>query len=203
MSERGTSTRKIARRLTSYAAHVLPHQRADWAKAMASELDHIRDDHSALRWAVGCLFASFIARAKFMVGKSISMRQAIAMLLLSVVGLLLAYGALVAAEAVSVTRLVLFLGNDVGIPGSLLRIAILSLTALPIAYFTGYGLRRWLPALSGRIILVVALLWVLFIGLLQVYVYAPAVLGASILKILFVVIPLVLAGYRNRPERVT
>ncbi len=89
------------------------------------------------------------------------------------------------------------------IPGTLLRIAILSLTAFPIAYLTGYGLIRWVPALSLRIILVVALLITLVIGLLQVYVYAPSVLGASILKILFVVIPLALAAYRNRPEQVT
>ena len=180
MSESGTSTRRIARRLTSFAAHVLPHKRADWAQAMVNELEHIPDDHSALRWAIGCLFTSVIARAKLMVLKSISIRQAIAISLLSVMGLLVVYGALVAAEALSVTPLILFLGNDVGVPGTLLRIAILSLTAFPIAYLTGYGLRRWAPALCGRIVLVVALLITLFIGLLQVYVYAPSVLARII-----------------------
>ena len=203
MSESGALIRRTARRLTSSAAGVLPSERADWAQAMVNELEHIPDDDSALRWAIGCLFTSFIARAKLMVGTNVSMRQATAILLLSVAGLLLVYGAVVAAEAVSVAPLVLFLGNDAGVPGALLRIAILSLTAFPIAYLTGYGLRRWVPVLSGRIIPVVAVLWTLFVVLLQVYLYAPSVLGASILKILFVVIPLVLAGYRNRPERVT
>ena len=76
------------------------------------------------------------------------------------------------------------------------------MTAVPIAYLTGYGLMRWVPALSLRIILVVALLYTLVIGLLQAYVYAPSVLGPSILKILLVVIPLALAGYRNRYKQV-
>lgn len=131
------------------------------------------------------------------------MRQAIAMLLLSVVGLFLVYGAVVAAEAVSTTALVSYLGNDVGLPGVVIRIVILSVTAFPIAYFTGYGLLRWVPALSLRIICVVALLYTLIIGSLQLYVYSTSSLGASMLKILFVVVPLALAGYRNRPEQVT
>ena len=201
MSDRAAATRRIARRLTSFAAHVLPPQRADWAQAMMNELEHIPDDDSALRWAIGCLFSSFIARARFMTLEGISMRQAIVILSLSVVGLLAVYGGVLAGEAASVTPLALYLGNNTAITGNLLRIAILSLTAFPVAYLTGYGLICWFPALSLRIIPVVALLYTLVIGLFQVYIYAPSVLGASILKVLFVVVPLGLVAYRNRPEQ--
>jgi hypothetical protein len=76
----------------------------------------------------------------------------------------------------------------------------LFLTAFPIAYLTGYGLIRWVPALSLRIIPVVALLYTLVIGLLQFYVYEPSALAATILKVVFVVVPLALVAYRNRPE---
>jgi hypothetical protein len=168
---------------------------------MVNELEHIPDDGFALRWAIGCLFTSLIERTKHMFVKSISIRRAVATSSLSVVGLLLVYAAVVAAEAITVTPLALFLANGAGIPRVLLRIAILSLTALPIAYLTGYALRKWVPALSGRIIPAVAVLWILIIALLQIYVYAPSVLGSSILKVLFVVIPLRLAAYRDQPER--
>ncbi len=203
MSHPASSSRRIARRLTSLAAHVLPHKRADWAQAMVNELEHIPDDHPALRWAIGCLITSFFARATLMIVENISMRQVIAILLLSVVGLLLVYGGLVAAEAVSVTPLALFLGNDVGVPGTLIRIVVLLVTAAPIAYLTGYGLTRWVPALSFRIIPVVALLITLLIALFQVYAPVPSLLGTSILMILSVAFPLALAAYRNRPEHVT
>lgn len=129
------------------------------------------------------------------------MRQIFAILLLSLLGLLLVYGSVVAAEAVSTTGLALFLRNDVGMPLTVFRIVILSLKAFPIAYLTGYGLIRWVPALSLLIIPVVALLYTLVIGLLQFYVYEPSALGATILKIVFVVVPLALVAYRNRPER--
>ena len=126
------------------------------------------------------------------------MRQILAILLLSLVGLVLVYGSVVAGEAVSTTRLALFLRNDIGIPVTLFRIAVLSLTAFPIAYLTGYGLIHWVPALSLRIIAVVALLYTLVVALLQFYVYEPSVLGATILKIVFVVGPLALVAYRSR-----
>jgi hypothetical protein len=37
---------------------VLPASRADWAKAMRAELDHLQDDEDALAWAMGCLVAA-------------------------------------------------------------------------------------------------------------------------------------------------
>lgn len=124
-----------------------------------------------------------------------------AILSLSLAGLILLYGSVVAGEAVATTLPALYLRDDVGVPVTLFRIAILSVTTLPMAYLIGYGLIRWVPALSLRVISVVALLFTLVVGLLQFYVYPPSVLGASILKIAFVVLPLAVVTYRSRPAQ--
>src|SRR5262245_61103829 len=131
------------------------------------------------------------------------MRQISAVLSLSLAGLSLVYGSVIVGEAVATTPPVLYLRKDVGVPVTLFRIAILSVTTLPMAYLIGYGLTRWVPALSLRVICGVALLFTLVIGLLQFYVYPPSVLGASILKVAFVVLPLAWVTYRsplNRPD---
>jgi hypothetical protein len=128
------------------------------------------------------------------------MRQITAILSLSLAGLILVYGSVVAGEVVATTRPALYLRDDAGVPVTLFRIAILSVTTLPIAYLLGYGVIRWVPSLSLRVISVVALLFTLVVGLLQIYVYPPSVLGASILKVAFVVLPLALVSYRNRPS---
>jgi hypothetical protein len=123
-------------------------------------------------------------------------------LVLSALGLLFLYASLVAAEALSTTALALSFSVDTGVTGNLYRAAILSVTALPIAYLTGWALTRWAPVLSRSIILVVAVLYTLVVALLQFYLYSPTVLGSSLLKVLFVVVPLALVGYRARPEHV-
>jgi hypothetical protein len=129
------------------------------------------------------------------------MRQMPAILSLSLAGLILLYGSVVAGEAVATTQSALYLRDDVGVPVTLFRIAILSVTTLPMAYLIGYGLIRWVPALSLCVISVIALLFTLVVGLLQFYVYQPSVLGASILKIAFVVLPLAVVTYRSRPAQ--
>jgi len=45
-----------------HAANVLPESRSVWAEAMISELEHIEGDFTALRWARGCVLASYIER---------------------------------------------------------------------------------------------------------------------------------------------
>ena len=45
-----------------HAANVLPESRSDWAQAMNNELEHVEDDFAALRWATGCILASYIER---------------------------------------------------------------------------------------------------------------------------------------------
>jgi hypothetical protein len=54
--------RQLAVRLVQHAACVMPGARSPWADAMRRELDYIKDDPAALRWALGCILASYRAR---------------------------------------------------------------------------------------------------------------------------------------------
>jgi hypothetical protein len=54
--------RRLAAKLAQHAAWVLPGARSPWADAMRRELDYIGDDRAALRWALGCILASYRAR---------------------------------------------------------------------------------------------------------------------------------------------
>jgi hypothetical protein len=55
--------RRIAVVLATHASKVLPRARSRWAEAMRGELDYIDDDRAALRWAIGCVTASYAAQA--------------------------------------------------------------------------------------------------------------------------------------------
>src|SRR5207248_932494 len=54
--------RPLACRLIKHAANVLPGSRSDWAQAMTNELEYVECDVTALRWAAGCVLASYIER---------------------------------------------------------------------------------------------------------------------------------------------
>jgi hypothetical protein len=54
--------RRWAVKLAQHASRVLPGARSPWAEAMRRELDYIEDDRAALRWALGCVLASYKAR---------------------------------------------------------------------------------------------------------------------------------------------
>src|SRR6266852_4693815 len=54
--------RRMALKVAQHASWVLPGVRSPWADAMRRELDYIEDDRAALRWAVGCVMASYTAR---------------------------------------------------------------------------------------------------------------------------------------------
>jgi len=54
--------RRLARKVAGHASWVLPGARSGWADAMRRELDYIEDDRAALRWAIGCAMASYMAR---------------------------------------------------------------------------------------------------------------------------------------------
>jgi hypothetical protein len=54
--------RRSAVKLAQHAARVLPDARSPWADAMRREIDYIADDPAALRWALGCVLASYRAR---------------------------------------------------------------------------------------------------------------------------------------------
>jgi hypothetical protein len=54
--------RRRAVELARHASWVLAGAQSPWAEAMRRELDYIEDDRTALRWAVGCVLASYKAR---------------------------------------------------------------------------------------------------------------------------------------------
>jgi hypothetical protein len=54
--------RRLAASLARHAARILPGARSPWADAMRRELDYIEDDPAAVRWALGCVLASYRTR---------------------------------------------------------------------------------------------------------------------------------------------
>jgi hypothetical protein len=67
MSGRNSSLlHRVANRLVRHAAKVLPPKREHWADAMAAELAHIPDDAASLKWALGCVIASYSERIQHM-----------------------------------------------------------------------------------------------------------------------------------------
>jgi hypothetical protein len=66
--------RRLAGTLTRHAARVLPSAPSSWAQAMRHELAYIADDKAALRWAFGCMLASY--KARFMQRTRLSPRTA-------------------------------------------------------------------------------------------------------------------------------
>jgi pimeloyl-ACP methyl ester carboxylesterase len=54
--------RRLAVKLAQHACWVLPGARSPWAAAMRRELEYIEDDPAALRWALGCVVASYRTR---------------------------------------------------------------------------------------------------------------------------------------------
>jgi|TARA_B100000315_G_scaffold259219_1_gene314312 hypothetical protein len=52
----------MAKLLVTHAGNILPPEREVWAQAMSNEIDHLPDSKSALRWAIGCVYTSYIER---------------------------------------------------------------------------------------------------------------------------------------------
>lgn len=66
------STRHVAGLLAHHAANILPRRRAAWAEALRNEVEFIENDVAALRWAAGCVMASYAERINPMSNASIS-----------------------------------------------------------------------------------------------------------------------------------
>jgi hypothetical protein len=60
MTARISLLRRLSVALIAHAGYVLPPARSSWAKAMKNELQHIESDTEALRWAAGCVIASYL-----------------------------------------------------------------------------------------------------------------------------------------------
>ena len=67
MKQVGTLTRRLAIRLLSTAVRLLPRSRAEWARAMLSEMHYLKSDRRAVVWAAGCCIASIKERAIAMI----------------------------------------------------------------------------------------------------------------------------------------
>jgi hypothetical protein len=75
MRRKRTLARRIAQRLAASAAHALPDNRVEWARAMLNEIEHVPNDMAALKWAIGCLFAGYRERVEVVtIGSIGSMR---------------------------------------------------------------------------------------------------------------------------------
>jgi len=59
-----STARRLAIWLTARAQRTLPASKHEWSEAMLGELHEIKDDWEALPWALGCLVASHLERAR-------------------------------------------------------------------------------------------------------------------------------------------
>jgi hypothetical protein len=56
--------RRISLAMIEHAGRLLPPERTHWGEAMRSELDHMEGDVESLRWAAGCVVASYFERRR-------------------------------------------------------------------------------------------------------------------------------------------
>lgn len=73
MRSRKTAARAAAALLLKHAAWASPRNRKQWLQAMAHEVEHVPDDASALWWALGSIFVSYLERADNMSRSSTSL----------------------------------------------------------------------------------------------------------------------------------
>ena len=104
---------------------------------------------------------------------------------------------LMIAEAIGNTSWFLYLRLDVGVPITLLRLTLLSLTALPAVYLVGSWIVRRTPSNARQSLLGAAIVFALAIAVLPVVHYEWSVWSSSLLKVLLPVGGLCLA-YRSR-----
>ena len=62
MSQETRLTARLANWLIAHAEHFLPASRREWGQAMQREFEEIHSPYRALRWALGCVFASYTER---------------------------------------------------------------------------------------------------------------------------------------------
>jgi hypothetical protein len=68
MSPRTVLKSRIARALAAHAVRVAGPDHAEWTTAMIHEQEHLPPDASALSWALGCVFVSYRARLRSIIG---------------------------------------------------------------------------------------------------------------------------------------
>ena len=123
-------------------------------------------------------------------------------LTLGVAGFAVLYSALIAGEALSTTSVVMDWRASTQIPVTLLAAIIYLPIAVPVAYALGKVLIRWAPTVARSSIAIAALLITTAVVTLQLGLYDDTVLGRSIIKVAFCVVPLLVALYWSRRDAV-
>ncbi len=118
--------------------------------------------------------------------------------LLSALAVVAIYLALVVGEIFSMSSSYQYLHKESGIPVTLLRAGVFAITILPAAFFAGRGIVLRSPSGGRTTLVMAAVTFALIIGLLQVFIYDPSVLGASLLKVAFATAGFILVAYRYR-----
>lgn len=67
--------RRLALSLLRSIDPLMPASRRDWARAMRAELDHLKDDSQALRWAIGCVVAGSKERINTMFAANLTISR--------------------------------------------------------------------------------------------------------------------------------
>lgn len=102
--------RRLAIRLVAHAARV--YGGSPWGAAMQNELEHIEGDLDALRWAIGCVVASWVERTRVMdVLRAPAARAVLALVIFTQVAAFLFATALTLAVRGGHLRLAAFLGS--------------------------------------------------------------------------------------------
>lgn len=122
-----------------------------------------------------------------------------ASVLLGTAGFIALYFSVLAGEYAGVR--LLYLRDDLGLAGPVWRIAILSLIVSPGAYIAGLAMAHVAPNHSIRTAGYASSLFIVAIGILQLTVYNASVVPASILKVLFTTLPLLLGSAHRTSGR--
>jgi len=154
MSPRISLLRRLSSALIAHAAGVLPPARSQWAEAMKNELHHIESDIEILRWAAGCVIASYLERGGTKMNQSfgtmVRKPSAFLPLAMSITALALVAGAYIFALA----------GGHGGLQrepdeGSIAHLwQLLTAGQLPVLLFFA---TKWLPCAPRQTLYVVAL----------------------------------------------
>ena len=125
-----------------------------------------------------------------------TLKKSLHMFLLSGLAVIGIYVALVFSEFVGMTKAFLYLRHEMGVPITLLRIGVLSVTVFPVAFLAGRGIMLRSRSAGRAALMGVAVTFTVIIGLLQIFVYDWSVLGASLLKVAVAATGLMLVAYR-------
>jgi hypothetical protein len=217
MNATSSFTRCCARRLAAHAARVLPPDRADWARAMRSEIDHLSRDSAALRWAAGAVAASYLERINLM-------RNFVFLAALVTAGLGVIEGSHLLTQYLFQQRIIdwltatlpiSLLTNDAGgyEPMGVLLTTIISAPVALVAFVVGRTLFRLVPecaraAVSAIIVADAILLAIIILVSLSLMLSGEDSLLATIpstaifwaIRVMFVTLPLLGLLFVNRPK---